>query len=58
MDERQDQCDFPIEYEYQSSPEGSQGLCDALDLVVALLLDDVRRFPSSSSQAPQPDGAE
>jgi hypothetical protein len=58
MEDGQEWGDFRIEYEYQSSPEGSQGLCDALDLVVALLLDDVRRFPSSSSQAPQPDGAE
>ena len=58
MDEGPIPTEFRIEYDYQPSPEGSRRLSDALDLVIALLLDDLRRIPSPSSQASQPDGGE
>ena len=56
MDEKQDTGDFRIEYQFQPSPEGSQRLSTALDLVLALLLEDLRQHPTSPSQPTQGDG--
>jgi len=58
MDDRQDRADIRIEYEYQPSPDGGKRLAIALDLVVMLLLEDLRRFPPSPSQPGQRDGTE
>ena len=55
MDQNQDTGDFLIEYEYQPLPEGGRRLSNALDLVLALLLEDLRQHPTSPSQPAQGD---
>jgi hypothetical protein len=58
MEDGQERGEFRIEYDYRPSPEDGRRLSDALDVVLTLLLDDLRQSPSSAAHPLQPDDTE
>jgi hypothetical protein len=50
--------DFPVEYQYQSLPGAEERLAHALDLVLQLILNDLRESEPTPADPSTPEGAE
>ena len=48
MDAKQDE--LTIEYQYEPTPDAAERLARALDLILALILDDYTLFPDDDGQ--------
>jgi hypothetical protein len=44
---------FTIEYCYSSSPDADDRIASALNLIVELILEDLKEFPDSDSSTPE-----
>jgi hypothetical protein len=49
---------FRVEYDYRPTPDEREKMSEALDLVIALILEDFLQHPALPSTGPTEDGPE